>query len=141
MSIDPSLWISKLHPLELLQQEESGYGEKWTWTAGGCFAFAEAFQAAFGGDFHGVCRVCTDDGFTDYPVDHALVMLDGILYDHDGPYDIGRLQPDQVIRHRDDDYVCWFEDDFFDDDQFEEIHSILRECAAAYAGTAVLSRK
>lgn len=130
--IDPALWKDLLRPLE--EEQQDGYhGLNWTWTTGGCFAFAEAFQAAFGGEFYGVCRVSEEAGDPDLPVDHALVMLDGVLYDHDGVFDPAGIKANQTIRHRDDDYVCWFEDDFFDDEGMEAIHAVLEQCAASRA--------
>lgn len=130
--IDPVLWKERLRPIEL-DQQQGYYGTNWTWTTGGCFAFAEAFQEAFGGDFYGICRIGEDDDDPDLPVDHALVMLDGVLYDHDGPYDPTKIMSNQVIRHRDDDYVFWFEDDFLDDEEFALLKEVLRDCAAGMA--------
>jgi hypothetical protein len=40
-----------------------------------------------------------------------------------------------VFRHRDADYVCWFEDDFFNDEELRAIDAILRNCSASLAGT------
>lgn len=126
--IDSDLWRDQLRQIEIDQQD--GYhGTDWTWTTGGCFAFAEAFQEAFGGEYYGVCRVMDDDGVPDLPVDHALVLLDGVYYDHNGPFDPARIANNQVIRHRDDDYVCWFEDDFLDDEQFDTLKAVLVSCA------------
>lgn len=124
---DPALWKERLAPYEA--EIRQSFGEDWTWTTGGCFAFAEAFHAAFGGEFYGLCRV--EEGVEDFAVDHALVMLDDVLYDHDGPFDTSKIRTDQVIKHRDEDYVFWFEDDFFHDEGWEAIHIVLRECAAA----------
>lgn len=126
--INPDLWKNRLRPLEV-EQQQGYYDTDWTWTTGGCFAFAEAFQEAFGGEFYGVCRVSEEDDDPDLPVDHALVLHDGIFYDHDGSFDPLKILDNQVIRHRDDDYVFWFEDDFFDDDQFEVLKAVLRDCA------------
>lgn len=130
--LDATLWRARLAPYEAELQES--YGTRWTWVTGGCFAFAEAFQKAFGGEFYGVCRISEEDGVPDLAVDHALVMLDGVLYDHEGPYDLAAIKSDQVLKHRDDDYVCWFEDDFFDDEGWEGIHAVLSECAAEIQG-------
>lgn len=126
MTIDPEIWKARLAHHVAPMNEGYPFGE-WTWTTGGCFAFAEAFHAAFGGEFYGVCRVTDDE---DLPVDHALVKLGSVYYDHDGPFDVSKIAADQVVRHRDDDYVCWFEDDFFDDEGWAEIHAVLADCAA-----------
>lgn len=124
--IGPELWQDRLRPFKIEMQQRN---EAWTWTSGGCFAFASAFQAAFGGEFYGVCRVWEEDGEIDYPVDHALVLLNGVYYDHSGPFDVTKILPAQVIKHREDDLVGWFEDDFFDDRQWKEIHAILQDCS------------
>jgi hypothetical protein len=124
--IDPDLWKERLHPFEV---EMRRHNEAWSWTSGGCFAFASAFQAAFGGEFYGVCRIWEEDGEIDFPVDHALVLLDGVYYDHSGAFDVTKLLPSQVVKHRDDDLVCWFEDDFFDERQLQEINAVLLDCS------------
>jgi hypothetical protein len=133
VTIDPDIWKSRLgHHVDQMRAS-SGY-DTWSWTEGGCFAFASAFQAAFGGELFGVCRVISED---DLPVDHALVELDGVLYDFDGPFDTASIRDDQVIRRHDDDYVCWFEDDFFDDEGWAEIHAVLADCATSLAPASV----
>lgn len=126
MKIDPAIWTEKLKPFEVELQASHKH---WTWTTGGCFAFASAFQAAFGGEFYGVCRIWEEDGNIDYPVDHALVLLDGVYYDHDGEFEVSKIGFTQVIKHKDDDLVCWFEDEFFDDAGWTSIHEIMVDCA------------
>jgi hypothetical protein len=130
-------WQSKLAPLQVKLDRQY---EGWTWTTGGCFAFASAFQSAFGGEFYGVCRPSVENGMTDYPVDHALVKLGDVFYDHDGPYDPESILEGQVIMSRDDDYVCWFEDDFLGDRQWKKVHEVLKGCALEAAASAPVYR-
>lgn len=127
---DPDVWQSALAGLTA---EMTGW-EKWSWTTGGCFAFADAFQRAFGGELYGVCRPeqhgPDDDPEVDYPVDHAIVLLGGKFYDYEGEFDPSGIKPNQVIKSKADDFVCWFVDDFFDDRQMRLLRRVMRECAA-----------
>jgi hypothetical protein len=119
--------------------------EDWTWTHGGCFAFASAFQAAFGGELFGVCRRQTwNDGHgeeSDYPVDHALVSYNGKLYDFDGVFDPSTIREDQTIKAKSDPGVSWFEDDFFDDESWKRLHDIMVQCARGELDPAVADSK
>lgn len=132
------LWRDLLRPFEK-EQQKGYFGKSWTWTSGGCFAFASAFQAAFGGEFYGVCRVSPDDCEPELPVDHALVFYEGQLYDHEGVFDVSSLKPNQVLKERGDHYVFWFEDEFFGDEDWAAIHAIMRECAVKVAQASISS--
>lgn len=107
--------------------------EGWSWTTGGCFAFAEAFQAAFGGELYGVCtKESWDDGDGeefDYPVGHAIVLFRGKFYDYDGEFDPATIKSHQAVMAKSDDHVSWFVDEFFDDGQMRTLAEIMRQCA------------
>jgi hypothetical protein len=138
---DPDVWKAALAELTT----EMSRREDWTWTHGGCFAFASAFQAAFGGELFGVCRRQTwNDGHgeeSDYPVDHALVSYNGKLYDFDGVFDPSAIGEDQVIKAKSDPDVSWFEDDFFDDEGWKRLHEIMARCARGEVDPVVTDAK
>ena len=127
---DPELWQVALAPLTAEMKDLDG----WSWTRGGCFAFAEAFQKAFGGELYGVCGKETwDDGDGeqfDYPVDHAIVLFGGKFYDYEGEFDPTKILKRHTIRAKCDDHVSWFVDDFFDDRQMRFLRRVMRRCAA-----------
>lgn len=45
----PVKWQKTLSPL--LSELQREHGRSWSWTKGGCFAFADAFRNVFGGEF------------------------------------------------------------------------------------------
>lgn len=111
----------------------------WSWTTGGCFAFAEAFKAAFGGDEFGICSRDAAEG--DYPVEHAVVRVGDDFFDYSGRLDIeaemaaltARTGREMFLKRRDDDGVFWFEDDFLDDKDMARLHDVLAACAPSRA--------
>ena len=124
-TLDPKIWQQKLAPLTKKMMSE-WKDSNWSWTTGGCFAFAEAFQKAFGGQLYGVCRIYTENGETDYPVDHALVKLNGQFYDYNGIYNRKTVKKNQVIKAASEDGVGWFEDDFLDDKQMSFLFKTMK---------------
>lgn len=129
-------WITSLMPLTA--DLKRTWGRDWSWVSGGCFAFAEVFQSVFGGELYGICTEVTESGETDYPVEHALVKLNGAFYDFNGVADID-AQISEIkqwklkqgvdlpvsLKSRDDDYVFWFEDEYLDDEEMKFLKSVL----------------
>lgn len=106
---------------EIFKQDWPG----WDWDAGGCFAFAENFQKVFGGERFGICMEL-DEG--DFITQHAMVWYEGYLFDAKGLVNTKKWMKGDIcsIRHKDDENIVWFEDQFFDDRQNSEIEAILR---------------
>jgi len=122
----------------------------WTWTAGGCFAFAEVFAETFDGEEYGICSFEPDEqdevNGGDYPVEHAVVKVGDAYYDYKGRLDIvaemaaleastGRRM---FLKAKTDPAVFWFEDDFLDDADFEELRRGLSACVPGQVVTAFL---
>lgn len=122
---NPEHWKKALEPLTKQLYREYRDRE-WTWTTGGCFAFAEAFQAAYGGELYGVCSQEGSGDDMDFPVEHAIIKLGGKFYDYNGIFDIGSVKPPYMIKSRDDDYVFWFEDDFLNDKQWKKLFDTMK---------------
>src|SRR4051812_15744608 len=84
-------WLGALADLtEKLVREWKN--QDWTWTTGGCFAFAEVFAGTFGGEEYGICSFEADEQDEvhggDYPVEHAVVKVGDAFYDYKGRLDI-----------------------------------------------------
>lgn len=116
--------------------------QEWTWTSGGCFAFAEVFAGTFGGEEYGICSFEDDEHGGDYPVEHAVVKLGDAFYDYKGRLNIeaemtalseltGRKM---YLKPRSDPKVFWFEDDFLDDDDFDVLRRALAACVPEKSG-------
>jgi len=136
---EPPAWHDSLADLtrNLTKAWES---QQWTWTTGGCFAFAEVFAETYGGEEFGICSFEADEQNEehggDYPVEHAVVKVGDAFYDYRGRLDIdaemaaytastGRRM---FLKPKTDPAVFWFEDDFLDDDDFEALRRGLASC-------------
>jgi hypothetical protein len=127
---DPSTWKG---PLMRIASQIRRVHRGWTWTKGGCFAFAEAFHKAFGGELYGVCR--HDLRGKDWPVDHAVVRLGGKFWDFDGSHTARALLKrygirGSAIKSEADEDVHWFTDDFLNDSQWSELQSVMAAAAS-----------
>lgn len=123
VSITPSqvkAWQKVLQPLTKELQRQNG--TSWTWVSGGCFAFAEQFAKVFGGKRRGIAKMDKSSG--DYPVDHAVVELSGVLYDFNGRY-TKPLKKGETVVDKDAEGTYWFEDEFLDDKQMKALKSAL----------------
>lgn len=128
LPINPSAWQSALSDLTQQLVEANADLVEWSWTNGGCFAFAAAFSKVFGGELYGVCKPETTEGYTDYPVGHALVKLNGVFYDYNGVFDTAAVAAPEVIKAKSDDDVAWFDDYFLDEQQTKKLRQILKSC-------------
>lgn len=132
LKLDPLCWQNQL--VRLAAPIRKRYAD-WTWTKGGCFAFAEAFQKAFGGVLYGVCEYDPDG--KDWPVNHAVVRLHDHFFDFEGPHDEAELlrqykskrKTKNAVLPNNNENVFWFEDDFLNDEQWTKLHEILLACA------------
>ena len=120
--------------LAKLTRELSGDG--WTWTTGGCFAFAEQLQKAYGGKLWGVARL--DPDFDEWDTEHAVVAINGVYYDFGGVFDpvsyMAKLARNDK-KHGNGPYrremrpknkAGWFEDEFLDDRQMRDLLIVLK---------------
>lgn len=120
-------WVGPLKPLT--KRIKGNWGNRWTWTEGGCFAFAEIFHEVYGGEFWGVCS--DPDGEDDYAVEHAMVKVNGLFYDFTGVVDVEKYMKKLskengrelklLPRHE----AFWFEDEYLDDDDLEYLRDVL----------------
>jgi hypothetical protein len=131
-------WVNLLAPLTTeLETEWSDHD--WTWTAGGCFAFAENLKKAYGGQLWALSRLCDyGDGQKDWGADHAVVFVNGHYYDFNGVFDPvsfkamldaddakrgeGPFERKMLPKHQ----AGWFEDEFLDDEQWAGLLRVLR---------------
>ena len=99
----------------------------WDWDSGGCFAFAELFQKVFGGECYGIGFLFEGDE-EDFVTEHAIVLYEGYLFDAKGLVNINEwiAKDTQFIKHKDEEFVSWFSDDYFSDEERIEIEDILR---------------
>jgi hypothetical protein len=97
---------------------KKSHGKTWSWTSGGCFAFADAFVKTFGGKKKGVASHDVQSG--DFPVEHAFVELNGVKYDYSGVFE-PKLKKNQKIVTEEDPEAFWFEDDFLSDAQLKHL--------------------
>lgn len=126
---DKPYWTEALAVIEREVQVEF---DDWTWTAGGCFAFAEAFQACFGGVLYGICAYDEQSG--DYPVHHAVIELQGVYYDARGTIDLAAVirecetstGQECELKPKTDDDVFWFDDEYLDDSQMQALSAALQ---------------
>lgn len=122
-------YLTVLAPLTAALQ--ALHGPEWSWTSGGCFAFAETYAEFFGAELWGVCR--HDEAAGDFPVDHALVRVqmaqgqEAVYIDATGIVDVTKLEIGQQLLTKDDEGVFWFEDDFLDDDHLRQLRDILSQ--------------
>lgn len=126
--INAASWQSALSDLTQQLVKANADLVEWSWTNGGCFAFAAAFSKVFGGELFGVCRPETTDGYTDYPVGHAIVKLNGTFYDYNGAFNVASVVTPDVIKAKTDEDVAWFDDYFLDEQQTKKLHHILKRC-------------
>lgn len=131
-------WVAPLAPFTAEQRRD--WGRDWSWVTGGCFAFAEALHDVFGGELWGICsHIDADDGLgDDYPVEHALVKINGQFYDFNGVVDVdsymarlGKGKKRQglpvtlSVRPQTDPDVFWFEDEYVDDEGMDLLRKVL----------------
>ena len=122
-------WQEALAPLQDKLRAE--HGDFWTWTTGGCFAFAEAFQRAFGGELWGDCRYDTQG--KDWPVDHAVVKIGDAFYDHDGLFEPPKGSRTRRMLPESDDRIAWFRDEFLSEADMKLLKKTLSDVRASAA--------
>lgn len=119
-------WVEALAPIskELVRDD-------WTWTRGGCWAFAAALKAAIGGTLCGICEQ-DEDGF--WATNHALVKKNGRYYDYTGVVDPEKAcaelarergTPQRLMCTRHNGFEV-YDDEFLDDEQWDFLHKVLR---------------
>jgi len=100
----------------------------WSWTQGGCYAFADALSKAHNGELWGFCAF--DDFSGDFPVHHAVVKIGGQFFDYSGVLDVQQYAKDLEnetgdvieLRSKDDELVYWFTDDCLSDQQMKRLN-------------------
>lgn len=125
-------WADRLDSLAERVREQCEEPD-WSWTEGGCFAFAEALATAHKGELWGFCAYDTHGD--DYPVHHAVVKVSDRFYDCTGMIDPAACAAEisakvgEVVelRCRDDEQVYWFTDDFLTPAESKELSAALRK--------------
>lgn len=124
-------WVSALAPMT---RQLSGGG--WSWISGGCFAFADRLQKAYGGQLWGVARY--DPEFDAFDTEHAVVLVKGGYYDFNGVFDpaayitklarkdkrAGNGPYRREMRPKRE--AGWFDDEYLNDDQWRDLLLVLK---------------
>jgi hypothetical protein len=122
-------WIKPLTPLTKKLVD----GGDWSWTNGGCFAFAEAFHEVFGGEPWGICSEFEEEGDFDYPVEHAMVKVGNQFFDFNGVVDFEEYAQRLAastgrkirLKAASEAGVFWFEDEYLDDEDMVFLRKVL----------------
>ena len=127
-------WVSVLAPMTA----ELGTWGNWSWTTGGCFAFADRLQKAYGGQLWCVARY--DPEGDDWGAEHAVVRIGGVFYDFNGVFDPetymamlakanrkkGKDPYHREMKRKGSPGLMWFEDEFLDDKQWKQLLIVLK---------------
>jgi hypothetical protein len=129
-------WIIPLAPMTKKLKNEWG-SMNWGWTTGGCFAFADRLQNAYGGELWGASTY--DEDNESWDIQHAVVKIGNTFYDYNGVFhpevyqrelmhNRFRNEPEPPFEmiSKAEEHLGWPDDDFLDDKQWKTLLRILR---------------
>lgn len=124
-------WVSVLTPMT--KKLNTWLDGSWSWTAGGCSAFADRLQKAYGGQQWCVARYDPDG--PDWAADHAVVRIGGAFYDFSGVFNPdnyiaalakqeqtkGKTPHRRAMKRKGSPGLYWFDDQYLDDTQWKQL--------------------
>ena len=126
-------WVDVLAPMtaEL-------WSDGWSWTEGGCFAFADRMQKAYGGQQWCVARFDPEE--KDWAAEHAVVKIGGVYYEFHGVFDpqtyvamltrkdkkASKGPYQREMKRKGSPGLFWFEDENLDDTQWKQLLMVLK---------------